>query len=137
MPLSALTKTEDAAETLRNTKRIIDIIEDRNLKSNLASATYIISGLVLNKDIVDRILRSDMMRESVTYQEILLEGKAEGLVEGEAKGEAKGEARGELKAANQIALNMFSSGLELELIAKFTGLSPEQLRKLQSESQEA
>jgi len=41
------------------------------------------------------------VKGSLIYQEILLEGKAEGLVEGE------------VKAANQIALNMMRSGLEL------------------------
>ena len=59
------------------------------------------------------------MKGSLIYQEILLEGKAEGLVEGE------------VKAANQIALNMMRSGLELGLIAQFIGLTPEQIQKLQ------
>jgi predicted transposase/invertase (TIGR01784 family) len=115
LPLSALTKTEDVAETLRSTKQIIDQIEDRKLKANLASATYIISGLVLDKEIVNRILRSDTMKESVTYQEILLEGKAEGKVEGKAEERI------------QIALNMLNSGLDIDLIAKLTGLSASQI----------
>jgi len=59
------------------------------------------------------------VKGSLIYQEILLEGKAEGLVEGE------------VKAANQIALNMMRSGLELGLIAQFIGLTPEQIQKLQ------
>ena len=59
------------------------------------------------------------MKESVIYQEILLEGKAEGLVEGE------------LKAANQIALNMIHSGIAIDLVAQITGLSLDQIQKLQ------
>lgn len=69
------------------------------------------------------------MKESPTYQEILREGMAEG----EARGEAKGEARGEAKAANQIALNMLRSGISLDLIVQFTGLSLEQIQKLRPE----
>ncbi len=54
------------------------------------------------------------MKESVTYQEILQEGKAEGKAE----------------AANQIALNMLRSNISVDLIAQFTGLSIEQIQKL-------
>lgn len=61
----------------------------------------------------------DNMREAATYQEILLEGKAEGLAEGE------------IKTANRIALNMLRSGISVNLISQFTGLSLEQIQKLQ------
>lgn len=63
------------------------------------------------------------MKESVTYQEILLEGKAEG--------KAEGKIEGKIEAANQIALNMLRSGISPDLIAQFTGLSLEQIQKLQ------
>ncbi len=71
------------------------------------------------------------MKESVIYQEILLEGKAEGIAEGEVRGIAKGLVEGEVKAANQIALNMLHSGISIDLIAQFTGLTIEQIQKLQ------
>jgi len=63
------------------------------------------------------------MRESVTYQEILLEG--------ELKGKAEGEAKGKAEERTQIALNMLHSGISIDLIAQFTGLSLEQIQKLQ------
>jgi predicted transposase/invertase (TIGR01784 family) len=63
------------------------------------------------------------MKESVTYQEILLEG--------EIRGEAKGEARGRNKERTQIALNMLHSGISIDLIAQFTGLSLEQIQNLE------
>ncbi len=55
------------------------------------------------------------MKESVIYQEILLEGKVEGKAE----------------ASNEIALNMLNSGVSIDLVAKFTGLSLKQVQKLQ------
>ena len=55
------------------------------------------------------------MKESVIYQEILLEG----------------EAKGEAKASNKIALNMLSSNISVELVAQFTGLTLKQVQKLQ------
>ncbi len=71
------------------------------------------------------------MKESVIYQEILLEGKAEGIVEGEARGIAKGEAKGKTEERNQIAQNMMRSNISVELIAQFTGLTLKQVQKLQ------
>ena len=63
------------------------------------------------------------MKESVIYQEILLEG----LTEGEARGLAKGEAN----ASNKIALNMLRSNMSIDLVAQFTGLTLKQVQKLQ------
>lgn len=40
------------------------------------------AGLVLEQDVIKRVLKQEIMRESVIYQEIKLEGKPEGLVEG-------------------------------------------------------
>ena len=71
------------------------------------------------------------MKESVIYQEILLEGIAEGEARGLAKGEAKGQAKGEAKASNKIALNMLNSNISIELVAQFTGLTLKQVQKLQ------
>ena len=55
------------------------------------------------------------MKESVIYQEILLEGKAEGKID----------------ERNQIAINMIRSNLSLDLVAQFTGLTLKQVKKLQ------
>jgi predicted transposase/invertase (TIGR01784 family) len=89
----------------------------------LTTAAYIFSGLVLDKEVIQRILRSEIMKESVTYQEILLEG--------ELRGKAKGKVEGKLEAVNQIALNMLHSGIAIDLIAKFTGLTPEHIHDLE------
>jgi predicted transposase/invertase (TIGR01784 family) len=59
------------------------------------------------------------MKESVIYQEILLEGKAEGL------------AKGKAEEKNQIALKMLRSNMAIDLIAEFTGLTLKQIQKLQ------
>ncbi|WP_308189841.1 hypothetical protein [Nostoc sp. XA010] len=66
------------------------------------------------------------MRESVIYQDILDEGKAEGKVEGKAE------------ALLEVARNLFNTGMPLEQIGRVTGLSIEQLQYLQvSESGES
>jgi predicted transposase/invertase (TIGR01784 family) len=54
------------------------------------------------------------MKESVTYQEIRLDAKAEGREEEKTR----------------IALNMLNSNISIELIAQFTGLSVEEIERL-------
>ena len=61
------------------------------------------------------------MKESVIYQDILLEGKAEG----------KAEER------NQIALKMLRSNMSVDLVAQFTGLTIKQVEKLQKPATES
>ena len=58
--------------------RQIENIADKQLQSNVAASTAIISGIALSKEIIKRLLRSDIMKESLIYQEILHEGLAEG-----------------------------------------------------------
>ena len=119
LPLSVLSKTDDPTETLRETAKIIDNIEDRQVKNNVLAATAIISGLALNKEVIQHLLRSDIMKESVIYQDILLEGRV------------KGKAEGKAEERNQIALKMLGSGMSADLVAQFTGLTIKQIEKLQ------
>jgi len=53
-------------------------------------------------------------------------GKAEGLAEGEAKGRAEG--RAEEKKEN--ARKMKADGMDINLIAKYTGLAVEEIKEL-------
>ena len=122
LPLTILTKTANPGATLREIAKLIDNNEDQQVKIDVTAATSIISGLALNKDIIQRLLRSEIMKESVIYQEILLEGLAEG------------EAKGLIKATNQIALNMLRSNIAVEMIAQVTGLTLKQVQKLQKSS---
>jgi predicted transposase/invertase (TIGR01784 family) len=147
LPFAALSQTRNPEDTLRQVAKEIENIADKQVQSNVAASTAIISGIALNKEIIQRLLRSEIMKESVIYQEILLEGKAKGLAEGEAKGLAKGEAKGLAKgeaqglakgeakglakASNQIALNMLRSNIAIDLVAQFTGLTLKQVQKLQ------
>ena len=131
LPFAALSQTNDAEETLRQVAKQIEQITDKQVQSNVAASTAIISGIALNQEIILRLLRSDIMKESVIYQEILREGKAEGKAEGIVEGIAKGEAKGKTEERNQIALNMLRSNIAEDLVVKFTGLTLKQVQKLQ------
>jgi predicted transposase/invertase (TIGR01784 family) len=67
------------------------------------TATSVFSGLVLKPELIKTILRSEIMKESAVYQEILQEGEQRGLLKGEQRGLLKGEQRGLLKG-EQIGL---------------------------------
>jgi predicted transposase/invertase (TIGR01784 family) len=79
----------------------------------------VLAGLVLDKQVIRKIFRSEIMRESVIYQEILEEGKAEGKAE---------------KARN-VAINLLRIGMSLPQIAQVTELSIEQVEEIQKSIQ--
>jgi predicted transposase/invertase (TIGR01784 family) len=81
LPLANLGKTPNRPEILRQVAAKIDNIEGRTEKSNLAAATAILAGLVLSKEIIGSLLREEIMRESVIYQDIRESGKAQGREE--------------------------------------------------------
>ncbi len=77
-PFAILTQVENRENLLRQISQEIEKISNKTEKSNLAASTAILAGLVLNKDIIRRLLRNDIMKESVIYQEINAEGRQQG-----------------------------------------------------------
>ena len=78
LPLAVLSSTIEPEVILNEVAREINGITESRTQSNIAASTAILAGLVLDKEVIRRVLRSDIMRESVIYQDILQEGKAEG-----------------------------------------------------------
>jgi predicted transposase/invertase (TIGR01784 family) len=64
------------------------------------------------------------------YDEGAQEGKQEGLLEGEQKGKQEGLLEGEQKGKLEVARNMLASGIPPADVAKFTGLSLDDLAAL-------
>ena len=60
----------------------------------------------------------------------LAEGREKGLAEGREKGLAEGRAEGETRKALESARSMKADGMPIELIAKYTGLSMEDVESL-------
>jgi predicted transposase/invertase (TIGR01784 family) len=82
LPFAVLTQTLEQVEVLQTVAQQVEGIADRQQRSNLAAASSILAGLVLEKDVIRQVLRQDMMRESVIYQDILHEGEQRGLQQG-------------------------------------------------------
>ena len=94
----------------------IENIDDKQIQTDVAASAFILAGLVLEQKDIQRLLRRDIMQESVTYQLLVNEGKAEGSQE----------------TARNIAVNLIKEGLSIELIAKTTGLTVEEVQQLQT-----
>ena len=75
-PFASLGQTDEPESVLRSVAAKIEEVPERNVRANLAATTSILAGLVLDKEQIQRILRSDMMRESVMYQEFLSEAES-------------------------------------------------------------
>jgi hypothetical protein len=70
----------------------------------LRTATYILMGLRYDREVAARVIRGGRnMKESVTYQAILDEGRNEGRAEGRAEGRTEGRAEGRAEGAVQEA----------------------------------
>ncbi|MEA5597678.1 Rpn family recombination-promoting nuclease/putative transposase [Rivularia sp. UHCC 0363] len=132
LPFAVLSNAESKIETLQEVATRIENISDKQIQTDVAASTFILAGLVLKQEDIQRLLRRDIMRESVTYQLLVDEGKAEG----KAEGRAEGKAQGSQETARTIAVNLLKEGLAIDLIAKTTGLTVEQVQQLQSEQSE-
>ena len=62
LPFATLSKTSDPEDTLRQVAKQIENIQDKQVQSNVAASTAIISGIALSKEIIKRLPRSDIMK---------------------------------------------------------------------------
>jgi predicted transposase/invertase (TIGR01784 family) len=94
LPFAILANTSERVEVLRQVADRAEAIAETSVRADVMAASAVLAGLVLEKDSIRQILRSDAMRESVIYQDILQEGERKGLQEGERRGLQEGERRG-------------------------------------------
>jgi predicted transposase YdaD len=76
LPFAVLSETINPAGVLERVARKIETIEDEGEQNNVAASAAVIAGLILDTITIKRLLRKDIMRESVIYQDILAEGEA-------------------------------------------------------------
>lgn len=81
LPLAVLARSDSPETLLEQVAERVDRIENTEQQQGIAACTGILAGLRFEKDLIRSILRADIMRNSVIYQEILQEGKEEGKKE--------------------------------------------------------
>lgn len=125
LPFAVLSQTENPVEILQEVARKINNITDKTAQNDLFASTAIIAGLVLDKMIIQRLLKEETMKESVIYQEIIAKGLAEGREEGREEGRKEGESNLILKLLHRrIGL------IRPDIAEKIRQLSIEQLENL-------
>ena len=83
LPFAVLCKVSNRIQTLQQVAPKIDAIANPTQQSDIAATTALLAGLVLDGTIINRILRKDIMKESVIYQEITATADAQGFQRGE------------------------------------------------------
>jgi predicted transposase/invertase (TIGR01784 family) len=124
-PFATLAQTDEPELVLREVAAKIEEIPERKLQADISAMSYILAGLVLDRDRVGRIIRRDIMRESVTYQEI--------LAEGEVKGKTQGRVEGRVEEARALIIRLLTrklGSIEPNLLTKIEALPLEQVESL-------
>ncbi|NDJ17467.1 DUF4351 domain-containing protein [Myxacorys almedinensis] len=91
LPFVGLSRSNNPIQTLRRAVREIQRIEDESQQHEAMAATYVLSGLKFEAAVLSQVIRRDIMRESVTYQLILEEGREEGREQGLEQGLEQGQ----------------------------------------------
>ncbi len=125
LPLAVLSRSDNRIQTLRQVSSFIDVLQDSRQQSNVAAATSILAGLVLEKEVIRSVLREEIMRESVIYQDIVEKATAKGKAEGKAEGIKEGEISLVLRL-----LKKRIGEIKAEDESRITNLSVEQLEAL-------
>jgi predicted transposase/invertase (TIGR01784 family) len=112
LPFAILSQANDRTQVLRQVAQTIEQLPNRAIQSNVTASAAILAGLVLEADVIGRILRRDIMQESTVYRAIQEETTHENM--------------------RQVAINLLQEGLALETIARVTGLTVEQIQQLQA-----
>ncbi|MBD2468831.1 Rpn family recombination-promoting nuclease/putative transposase [Nostoc sp. FACHB-145] len=110
LPFAVLSATQNKASTLQLVAAAVDKIGERRTQSNISAAAAILAGLVLEEEVIERLFRRDIMRESVIYKSIKTEGIEEGV--------------------RLVAVNLLKENMPIEMVAKVTGLTIEQVQSL-------
>ena len=124
LPLATLTQTQNPSQLLNQVAQQVAEIDEADDRQEISAYVQLMAGLKYDKNEVRRIFREGIMRESVIYQEIWQEG--------EQVGEQRGEQIGEQRGRSEVARNLLLEGMDVEAIARVTGLSIEQIQQLQT-----
>ena len=125
LPFAVLSQTQNPVQVLEQVARRIEAIDNPKEQSDLSATTAILAGLVLDKMIIRQLLREDIMKESVIYQDIQETSEAKGFQTGIQTGIQQGEANLVLRL-----LHRRIGDIPQYISDKIRGLSVEQLENL-------
>ena len=89
LPLAPLTRTNAPQDLLSQVAESVAKIEEIEIKRDIVACTEILAGLRFEKQLISQLLREDIMRESVIYQDIFQKGEKQGEKLGRTEGEQR------------------------------------------------
>ncbi|MBE9057803.1 DUF4351 domain-containing protein [Sphaerospermopsis sp. LEGE 08334] len=89
LPLAPLTRTNSPQDLLSQVAESVAKIEEIEIKRDIVACTEILAGLRFEKQLISQLLREDIMRESVIYQDIFQKGEKQGEKLGRTEGEQR------------------------------------------------
>ena len=128
LPYAVLGQTEDRVGVLQQVSTLVADLPRRE-QSNLIAVTSVLAGLQLDRAIIQRLMRSEIMKESVIYQDILAQGEQKGRTEGEQKGRTEGRAEEARSIITRLLTKRFGT-LSVELKAKINALEIDRIESL-------
>ena len=78
LPFASLTRTQDSSQLLDRVVQQVAEIPEVTKRQEMSAYVQLMAGLKYDKEVIRRVFREGMMRESVIYQEILHEGEERG-----------------------------------------------------------
>ncbi len=124
LPFAVLARSPQPEEMLRTIAQKIEQIELSKERANIATYAYMLGGLRYSKEILSQLLREEIMRESVTYQDLLAKGVKQGIQQGVKQGIQQGVKQGIQQGVKQGELD-----LALRLLRRKFGALPDRLVK--------
>ena len=142
MPLATLAQCpdqENPEQVLRQVAQQINDVENEELKANLTASTALLAGLKLDRQLIYQLLRSDVMKESVIYQDILQTGEQQGIEKGLEQGIEKGLEQGIEKGRRSLLLQILPIlrrlNVPVEQILNVVGVTLAELEQDDTEDQ--
>jgi predicted transposase/invertase (TIGR01784 family) len=88
LPLATLTRSSQPRNLLEQVAERVAMLEEPAQQRNISAASEILAGLRFEKNLIRKLFREELMRESVIYQDILQKGVAQGQQTGKQIGES-------------------------------------------------
>ena len=112
LPLATLCRAESASDLLAQVATRINQIEDAKRRRETLNWSRVMAGLRYDREVITRILKeSDMLEESVIYQDIFSKGQQRGLQEGIKEGKQEGIREGKQEGIREGKQEGIKEGL--------------------------
>ncbi len=86
-PLAILAKTANSETLLTEVAQRLENLENRGERISLTTYTFLLGGLKFREEILEQLLREEIMQESVTYRKLVETSEQRGRQEGRQEGE--------------------------------------------------